>query len=102
MQEQAGGQAPGAERGGTDVVQLVELTWRQQCSACHGALGRGDGQMGPMVKAPDLTREDWQSRVTDAEIAATIKDGKGKMPKFDVPDPVVQGLVARVRATRGR
>ena len=55
-----------------------------------------------MVRAPDLTREDWQSKVTDREIAATIKGGKGKMPNFDVPDPVIDGLVARVRATRGR
>jgi mono/diheme cytochrome c family protein len=94
-------QPPGAS-GQTDVTQLVDLTWRQQCSACHGSLGKGDGQMGPMVRAPDLTREDWQARATDAEIAAAIKNGKGKMPSFNVPDPVIQGLVARVRAARGR
>jgi mono/diheme cytochrome c family protein len=86
----------------SDVAQLVDITWRQQCATCHGATGRGDGQMGPMVHAPDLSREDWQSQVTDAQIAASIKNGKGKMPRFDVPDPVIQGLVARVRATQGR
>jgi hypothetical protein len=58
--------------------------------------------MGPMVRAPDLTREDWQSQVTDTQIAAVIKNGKGKMPSFNVPDQVIQGLVARVRAARGR
>jgi cytochrome c oxidase cbb3-type subunit 3 len=84
-----------------DVGPLVDLTWRQQCANCHGITGHGDGQLGPMVRAPDLTREDWQSKVTDREIAATIKSGKGKMPNFDVPDPVIDGLVARVRATRG-
>lgn len=88
-------------RADDDVAQLVDLTWRQQCANCHGATGHGDGQLGPMVRAPDLTREDWQSKVTDREIAATIKSGKGKMPNFDVPDPVLDGLVARVRATRG-
>jgi cytochrome c oxidase cbb3-type subunit 3 len=85
-----------------DVAQLVDLTWRQQCAACHGPMGKGDGQMGPMVHAPDLTRADWQSQVTDAQIAVSIKSGKGKMPKFDVPEPVVLGLVARVRAAKGR
>ena len=57
--------------------------------------------MGPMVRAPDLTLEDWQSKVTDGEIATAIKNGRGKMPRFDVPDAVVVGLVARIRAARG-
>jgi mono/diheme cytochrome c family protein len=87
---------------GDEVTRLVDLAWRQQCATCHGATGKGDGQFGPMVKAPDLTRDDWQERVSDAEIATIIKKGKGKMPSFDVPDSVVQGLVARVRAARGR
>lgn len=84
------------------MTQLVDIAWRQQCSTCHGAMGKGDGQMGPMVHAPDLTREDWQSKVTDAEIANVIKNGKGKMPRLDLPDSVIAGLVARVRATAAR
>ena len=91
---------PGAR--GNDVAGLVDLTWRTQCTSCHGAMGRGDGQMGPLVHAPDLTRADWQSKVTDAEMAATIKAGKDKMPKFELPDPVIQGLVARIRQLKGR
>ena len=65
-------------------------------------LGKGDGPNGPMMKASDLTREEWQASVTDADIAAVIKTGKGRMPKFDLPDPVVRGLVGRIRAVRGR
>jgi cytochrome c oxidase cbb3-type subunit 3 len=53
-----------------------------------------------MVRAPDLTRDEWQSKVTDTEIAASIRNGKGKMPAFNVPGPVLEGLVTRVRATR--
>jgi cytochrome c oxidase cbb3-type subunit 3 len=98
---QAQPQAPAAKGQGTDVAQLVDLTWRQQCSACHGPAGRGDGQMGPMLQVRDLTAADWQSKVTDQEIATAIKTGKNKMPKFDLPDPVVQGLVARIRTLRG-
>jgi cytochrome c553 len=89
-------------RGGeSDVAQLVDITWRQQCTNCHGATGKGDGQMGALLRAPDLTRTEWQSSVTDGDVAAMIRNGKNRMPKFDLPDPVVQGLVARIRALRG-
>jgi len=87
---------------GGDTQQLVELTWRQQCTSCHGPMGKGDGQMGPMLHAPDLTDATLQSKASDAELAAVIKGGKDKMPKFDLPDPVVAGLVARIRALKGR
>jgi mono/diheme cytochrome c family protein len=88
-----------AESGGNDA-QLVDITWRQQCVGCHGALGRGDGPMGPMLHAPDLGRADWQARVPDAEIAATIRNGRNRMPRFDLPEPVLRGLVARIRSLR--
>jgi cytochrome c oxidase cbb3-type subunit 3 len=87
---------------GNETANLVDLTWRTQCTSCHGAMGKGDGPMGPMLHAPDLTRPDWQSQVTDAQIASTIKSGKDKMPKFDLPDDVIAGLVARIRQLDGR
>jgi hypothetical protein len=95
-------QGPAARRSpSSDVAQLVDITWRQQCTQCHGSGGKGDGQMGPMVRAPDLTRADWQKTVTDAELAATIKNGKNRMPKFDLPEAVLQGLIKRIRALQG-
>lgn len=97
-QPQQGPQA----KGDGGLSALVEVAWVQNCATCHGPLGKGDGPTGPMMKASDLTREDWQAKVTDDEIAATVKNGKGRMPKFDLPDPVIRGLVARIRATRGR
>jgi mono/diheme cytochrome c family protein len=102
QQGQSAQQARGARQPtGSDVPQLVELAWRQQCTTCHGPMGRGDGQMGPMLQAPDLTRDDLQAKMTDAEMAAFIKHGKDKMPPFNLPDPVLQGLVARIRQLRG-
>jgi len=99
----SGAQVSGvAPKGGGGDAQLVDIAWRQQCTSCHGPMGKGDGQMGPMVQAPDLSREDWQARVTDAEMAAIIKSGRNRMPKFDLPDTVLRGLVARVRSLRGR
>ena len=53
-----------------------------------------------MFKARDLSLADWQSKVKDEEIAAVIVNGKGRMPKFDLPEEIVRGLVGRVRSFR--
>ena len=82
--------------------QLVETAWAQTCSACHGPLGKGDGPQGSLVKAPDLTSPEWQAKVTDEEIAARIRSGKGLMPPNDLPDSTIKGLVARIRALKGQ
>jgi cytochrome c oxidase cbb3-type subunit 3 len=81
---------------------LVAVTWQNQCVTCHGAQGKGDGPQGPMFKAADLTRGDWQKQTTDDQIAAAIRNGKGRMPKFELPDEVVHGLVGRIRSFRER
>lgn len=98
----AANQGPRGDGGGGGPQMLVELTWKNQCQSCHGPAGHGDGPQGPMYKAADLGREEWQSKAQDAEIAATIINGKGRMPKFDLPADVVKGLVVRVRSFRGR
>jgi mono/diheme cytochrome c family protein len=91
-----------APAGSSRPNALIEVAWQQNCASCHGPMGHGDGPSGPMVKASDLTREEWQAKVTDDEMIALIRTGKGSMPKFDLPEPVVRGLVARIRALRGR
>jgi len=101
----AQGQAPSSARPRKatpeeDAAQVAELTWSTQCANCHGPLGRGDGPTGAMVKAPDLTRADFQERVNDAAMAATIRSGKGQMPKFDLSDAVTAALVKRIRKNR--
>lgn len=97
---QTGAQGAKGDAGGTPT--LVEIAWRQQCATCHGQTGKGDGPQGPMFKAADLSREEWQAKTKDEDIASVIRDGKGRMPKFDLPPDVVSGLVARVRSFRGR
>jgi mono/diheme cytochrome c family protein len=89
-----------AQPGG--ATTLIDLAWSKNCASCHGAAGRGDGPQGPMLRAPDLTRADWQSRVTDQEILETIRKGRNKMPAFDLPQPVLEGLVQRIRTFRGK
>jgi mono/diheme cytochrome c family protein len=77
--------------------QLVDVTWMKQCSNCHGKRGRGDGPQSPMVKARDLTKRDWQASVTDESIAKVIREGRQKMPAFNLPDSIIQALVGHVR-----
>jgi cytochrome c oxidase cbb3-type subunit 3 len=84
------------------TLTLVEVTWRNQCANCHGVLGKGDGPQGAMLRAPDLTAVDWQTKVTDQQIAQVILNGKNRMPKFELPPDVVAGLVGRIRAAKGR
>jgi cytochrome c oxidase cbb3-type subunit 3 len=88
----AGSDSPGR---GLDDVTVV--AWQQNCTNCHGALGRGDGPQGQLVHASDLSRPDWQARVTDDAIASTIRQGRGRMPAFNLPDATVTRLVALIR-----
>lgn len=95
-QAKQGSPATGADR----FAAVVDATWANQCALCHGAEGHGDGPQGPMFRAPDLTRADWQASVTDDAIAQTITTGRGRMPKFDLPPEVTEGLVRRIRALK--
>jgi cytochrome c oxidase cbb3-type subunit 3 len=85
-----------------DATALAELAWSRSCVSCHGERGRGDGPQGAMVRAPDLTRAEWQAKVTDEEILQTIRNGRNSMPKFDLPPAVLDGLVKRIRANRAK
>ncbi|MEI9951493.1 MAG: cytochrome c [Pseudomonadota bacterium] len=84
-----------ASNHGLDDVTIV--AWQQNCTSCHGPLGRGDGPQGQLVHASDLSRPDWQASVTDEAIAATIRQGRGRMPSFNLPDATVARLVVLIR-----
>jgi cytochrome c oxidase cbb3-type subunit 3 len=88
----AGSAEPGH---GLDDVTVV--AWQQNCTTCHGTLGRGDGPQGPMLHAADLSRPDWQAATTDDAIAATIRQGRGKMPAFPLPEATIGRLVQLIR-----
>ena len=72
----------------------ASIAWAQQCATCHGANGKGTGG----VPVPDFTSAAWQKTRTDDELAASIVGGRGAMPRFALPPPVVAELVAKVRA----
>ncbi|MEP7049693.1 MAG: cytochrome c [Pseudomonadota bacterium] len=88
----AGSSEPGH---GLDDVTIV--AWQQNCTSCHGALGRGDGPQGPMLHAANLSRSDWQAATSDEAIATTIRQGRGKMPAFPLPEATITRLVQLIR-----
>jgi cytochrome c oxidase cbb3-type subunit 3 len=79
------------------LEEVTIVTWQRQCTQCHGAVGRGDGPKGAMVKARDLSDPAWQTSATDAQIAEAIVKGKNAMPAFMLPPSTVDGLVHLVR-----
>jgi mono/diheme cytochrome c family protein len=58
--------------------QSGEQLFQAHCKKCHGDDGRGQTMVGKMVKASDLTSEA-VTKKSDAELAAVISKGKGKM-----------------------
>jgi mono/diheme cytochrome c family protein len=53
--------------------------YKDKCVGCHGADGSGSTPMGKALKAGDLRKPEIQAK-KDAELAASITNGKGKMP----------------------
>lgn len=89
------GPAPELARVGLDEVTVI--AWQQNCTRCHGQIGRGDGPQGAMMRATDLTNPTWQRSVTDEQIALTIQKGRGQMPAFPLPESTVKQLVKLIR-----
>ena len=73
-------------------------TYKSKCASCHGPDGKGQTNIGKVMKVRDLTSADVQKQ-SDAELQKIIEDGKGKMPaykgKVSVAD--VSSLVAFIR-----
>jgi cytochrome c6 len=77
----------------------AEKIYKTNCVLCHAPDGSGSSPSGKALKAQDLRSEMIQKK-TDAELAASITNGKGKMPAFGKklkPDAIAQ-LVAYIRA----
>jgi len=92
------GPAPELARHGLDEVTVV--AWQQNCTRCHGRIGRGDGPQGAMFRATDLSNPEWQAAMSDEQMALAIKNGRGAMPPFPLPDSTIQGLVRLIRLLR--
>ena len=75
--------------------------FRQRCVKCHGADGTGSRTRDRLSEIPDFTNASWQARRADAQLMASILDGKGEdMPpqRGKIGEEQVRSLVAYVRA----
>lgn len=80
---------------GIDEVTIV--AWKRNCASCHGLSGAGDGPQGRMTGARDLGDTAWQDATSDEAIARAIREGRGAMPAFSLPDSTVKSLVRLIR-----
>jgi quinoprotein glucose dehydrogenase len=63
--------------------------YRDNCSSCHGPDRKG---------APPAFPSLVDSALTDGQIAATIRAGRGRMPAFNLADDVMTALLGYVRS----
>lgn len=75
----------------------AEATYKAKCQMCHGPDGKGETPTGKAMKVKNFGGEDVQ-KMSDADLAGTISNGKGKMPPYKTLTPEqVKGLVAYIR-----
>jgi mono/diheme cytochrome c family protein len=67
-----------AQSGKSEAGQKL---YEQNCAKCHGPDGSGNTSIGKAVGAKDL-RSAEARKLTEAEIATQIEQGKGNMPPF--------------------
>ncbi len=72
--------------------------FKQRCSMCHGADGKGFAA----IKTPDFTDPKWQESITDKDMVETIKNGKKgtPMPAFGdkLTEEEILAVVAHIRS----
>jgi mono/diheme cytochrome c family protein len=94
--------------GPTAAEKEAKKLYEEQCAACHGLTGKGDGAAAAQLKPrpQDYTKAEWQERVSDDELRAVIVNG-GKAvgrsndmpssPDLATKPEVVNALVKIVR-----
>src|SRR5271166_780846 len=80
-------------------AQDASALFKSKCAGCHAADGTGSA-MGKKMGAHDFTSADVQ-KMSDAELADVISNGKNKMPKYASLKPEeIKGLVAYIRTLK--
>src|ERR1017187_2030485 len=77
-------------------AQSAPDLFKSKCAACHGADGTGSA-MGKKMGAHDFTSAEVQ-KMSDAELAETITNGKNKMPKYPTVD--AKAMAAYIRTLK--
>jgi mono/diheme cytochrome c family protein len=72
-------------------------TFKANCSTCHGEDGSGDTSIGKSLNIPDLRSPEVQ-KLSNAEIATVISDGKNAMPPFkNLSKDQINSLIKYIR-----
>ncbi len=72
-------------------------TFKTNCAACHGPDGSSDTPTGKSLNAADLRSAEVQ-KLSNAEIATVISDGKNAMPPFkNLSKEQINSLVKYIR-----
>lgn len=73
--------------------------FQRSCSGCHGANGRGVMRLGLTKPPRDLTQSEFHENVTDEQLRAVIRTGKGQMPAFGglLGDSDIRAVIAFIR-----
>jgi mono/diheme cytochrome c family protein len=75
-------------------AQAGEATYKAKCAGCHGAAGTPSAGMAKMMGIKAASDPDIQ-KLTEAQISATVKDGKGKMkPIAGLTDAQIKEVAA--------
>src|SRR5262249_12891238 len=96
-------QRPGAEASFPDAARRDGLRklYRLHCVKCHGENGTGSEARASLPRIPDFTDASWQARQSDAQLLASILDGKGKdMPprRGKITEEQARGLVTYIKS----
>ena len=76
-------------------------TYKTKCAMCHGADGTAQTPMGKNLSIPSF-KDPAVVKLTDQQISDIITNGKGKMPKYPVPDKLTKDQLADlVKVIRG-
>jgi len=73
-------------------------TYKAKCAMCHGPDGLGATPAGKAMKAVPFNAPD-VVKASDADLIATTKNGKGKMPAYagKLTDPQIKDVVGYIR-----
>jgi mono/diheme cytochrome c family protein len=99
--------APAAEPA-EDPVAMAQDIYKNRCTVCHGATGKGDGDGSAALepKPRDFTSSEWQNEVTDDHLTKIIVYGGSAVgkaptmpanPDLDAKPEVVAELVKFIR-----
>lgn len=97
-------EAPAAESAPAeaDPAKLGAQVYAARCALCHGATGHGDGpaSAGLNPKPRNHTDKAYMSTLTDEQLLAVIRNGKGTMPAWGkvLSEAELSAVTAHVRS----